>query len=141
MARELSRQFQARIVEKTYLALVRGGEGSFSSNQGELRSAIQYTNGYASLDTSGNGKPSLTDWEVVGESVSQFMNCRVVYCLEVAQRIAPLSLLRLKLRTGHKHQLRLHLAHCLKSICISSQLSLFSLLLMKFSIINSAYLG
>lgn len=41
------------------------------------------------------------------------------------QRIAPLSLLRLKLHTGHKHQLRVHLAHCLKGGGFSSPLFFF----------------
>lgn len=98
MARELSLQFQQRTVEKTYLALVRGGNTSFTSTRGQIRTPIQYTDGRASLDLSGLGTPSVTDWDLVGSS-----------------QFAPFSLLRLKLHTGHKHQLRVHLAHYLRT--------------------------
>lgn len=70
MARELSLQFQQRTVEKTYLALVRGGNTSFTSTRGQIRTPIQYTDGRASLDLSGLGTPSVTDWDLVGSPVS-----------------------------------------------------------------------
>jgi 23S rRNA-/tRNA-specific pseudouridylate synthase len=70
MARELSQQFQQRTVEKTYLALVRGGAKSFPSTASQIRSPIQYVNGRASLDSSDLGKPSSTDWELICSSVS-----------------------------------------------------------------------
>ncbi|KAG6908801.1 hypothetical protein DXG01_003248 [Tephrocybe rancida] len=95
-ARALSQQFQAHTVEKTYLALVRGGEKTFPVKSGEVRTPIQYDDGRASLDLSKNGKPSITEWAVIASSP-----------------LIPLSLLRLKLHTGHKHQLRVHLAHSL----------------------------
>ncbi|KAG5724706.1 2,3-dihydroxybenzoate decarboxylase, partial [Termitomyces sp. T112] len=95
-ARNLSQQFQTRTVEKTYLALVRGGVQTFPTKCGEIRTPIHYKDGRASIDHSSNGKPSITEWEVVSSSPS-----------------APLTLLRLKLHTGHKHQLRVHLAFCL----------------------------
>jgi 23S rRNA-/tRNA-specific pseudouridylate synthase len=69
MARELSQQFKKRTVEKTYLALVRGGAQSFSSKHGQIRSAIQYNDGRASLDPSILGKSSVTDWELACSSV------------------------------------------------------------------------
>ncbi|KAF8064255.1 pseudouridine synthase [Lyophyllum atratum] len=97
-ARKLSQQFQNRTVEKTYLAIVRGGTKSFPSGSGEIRAAIQYEDGRASLDPSPLGEPSFTEWELVASSST-----------------LPLSLLRLKLHTGHKHQLRVHLAQCLNT--------------------------
>jgi 23S rRNA-/tRNA-specific pseudouridylate synthase len=72
MARELSQQFQKRTVEKTYLALVRGGAQSFSSTHGQVCSAIQYNDGRASLDHSNLGKHSVTDWELACSSVCFF---------------------------------------------------------------------
>ncbi|KAH0579923.1 hypothetical protein H2248_002745 [Termitomyces sp. 'cryptogamus'] len=98
-ARNLSQQFQTRTVEKTYLALVRGGVQTFPTKCGEIRTPIHYKDGRASIDHSSNGKPSITEWEVVSSSPS-----------------APLTLLRLKLHTGHKHQLRVHLAFCLGGV-------------------------
>ncbi|KAG6890864.1 hypothetical protein C0992_012250 [Termitomyces sp. T32_za158] len=95
-ARNLAQQFRARTVDKTYLALVRGGAKTFPTKSGQIRTPIKYEDGRASIDRSSNGKPSVTDWEVVSSSPS-----------------APLTLLRLKLHTGHKHQLRVHLAYCL----------------------------
>ncbi|GLB44552.1 putative RNA pseudouridylate synthase [Lyophyllum shimeji] len=95
-ARKLSQQFQSRTVDKTYLALVRGGAKSFPSKSGEIRTPILYNDGRASIDPSFQGDPSATEWELIASSSK-----------------VPLSLLRLKLHTGHKHQLRVHLAHCL----------------------------
>jgi len=96
VARELSRQFETRTVEKTYLALVRGGRKSFTDTSGEIREPLDFTAGRVSLGTSAKAKFAATDWELVGSSLK-----------------APISLLRLKLRTGLKHQLRVHLAQCL----------------------------
>ena len=70
MARDLSRQFQQKTVEKNYLALVRGGIKSFSSTHGQIRSPIQYTDGRAAVHFSDLGSPSVTGWELVGSSVS-----------------------------------------------------------------------
>ncbi|RDB17578.1 Ribosomal large subunit pseudouridine synthase D [Hypsizygus marmoreus] len=97
-AHELSKQFQTGTVEKTYLALVRGGVKSFPDSHGRIDSPIQYCDGRASLDDSHDSKPSITEWELVNYSPN-----------------APLSLLRFKLLTGHKHQLRVHAAHCLNA--------------------------
>ncbi|KAF9231512.1 pseudouridine synthase [Melanogaster broomeanus] len=91
-ARQLSQQFQNRTIGKTYLALVRGGEQSFPARSGEIRDALESTNGRVSISQSCNAKFAATDWELPK---------------------APLSLLRLKLHTGLKHQLRVHLAHSL----------------------------
>ncbi|KIM89896.1 hypothetical protein PILCRDRAFT_812677 [Piloderma croceum F 1598] len=95
-ARELSRQFATRTVDKTYLALVRGGRKSFTETSGEIREPLDFVGGHVSIGTSAKAKFAATDWELVGSSSK-----------------APISLLRLKLRTGLKHQLRLHLAQCL----------------------------
>ncbi|KAH7882719.1 pseudouridine synthase [Phlebopus sp. FC_14] len=95
-ARQLSQQFQSREVTKTYLALVRGGEKSFPERSGEIRDALEFNDGRVSVSDSCNAKFAATDWELIASSPK-----------------APLSLLRLTLHTGLKHQLRVHLAHSL----------------------------
>jgi len=74
--------------------LVRGGDKSFPVKSGVINVPLQYHNGTASLAR--KGKSSLTEWEVVASSP-----------------VAPLTLLRLKLMTGNKHQLRVHAAQSL----------------------------
>ncbi|KIJ64315.1 hypothetical protein HYDPIDRAFT_133047 [Hydnomerulius pinastri MD-312] len=87
-ARQLSQQFQNRTIGKTYLALVRGGEKSFPARSGEIRDAIESINGRVSISQSCNAKFAATDWELIASSPK-----------------APVSLLRLTLHTGLKHQL------------------------------------
>jgi len=93
-AQSLSQQFQQRTVEKFYLALVRGGDKSFPVKSGVINVPLQHHNGTASLAR--KGKSSVTEWEVLASSP-----------------VAPLTLIRFKLMTGHKHQLRAHSAQCL----------------------------
>ncbi|KAJ7275534.1 pseudouridine synthase [Mycena haematopus] len=105
VARELSGQFQRRTVDKSYLALVRGGSQSFSQRKGKIRTFLDFPDGRASvvpqekLPSGQNGvTESKTDWELVASSPH-----------------LPLSLLRLNLLTGHKHQIRVQLAQILKT--------------------------
>ncbi|KAF8626015.1 hypothetical protein AX15_005109 [Amanita polypyramis BW_CC] len=104
-AQNLSRQFQQGNVGKIYLALVRGGDKSFPVKSGVIKVPLQYHDGRISLEHSRRGKPSVTKWEVVASSP-----------------IAPLSLLRLNLLTGHKHQLRVHMAQCLQAPILGDDL-------------------
>lgn len=97
MARELSRQFQQRSINKTYYAIVRAGRKSFEASKGVIDRPIEVSaEGFAKLSSS-EGKHtdrvSQTEWELVGCSP-----------------ILPLSLLKLRMLTGHKHQLRIHLS-------------------------------
>lgn len=104
-ARQVSQQFQSRVVEKTYLALVRGGEKSFPARSGEIRDALEFNDGRVSIGESCAAKFAATDWELIASSP-----------------IAPLSLLRLTLHTGLKHQLRIHLAHSLHTPILGDDL-------------------
>lgn len=104
-ARQFSQQFQSRVVEKTYLALVRGGEKSFPARSGEIRDALEFNDGRVSIGESCAAKFAATDWELIASSPT-----------------APLSLLRLTLHTGLKHQLRIHLAHSLHTPILGDNL-------------------
>ncbi|KAG0699617.1 pseudouridine synthase [Suillus ampliporus] len=104
-ARQFSQQFQTRVVEKTYLALVRGGEKSFPARSGEIRDPLEFNDGRVSLGESCAAKFAATDWELLASSPT-----------------APLSLLRLTLHTGLKHQLRIHLAHSLRTPILGDNL-------------------
>jgi 23S rRNA-/tRNA-specific pseudouridylate synthase len=66
-ARDLSQQFRARTVHKTYLALVRAGRQSFSAAKGEIDAKLLIEDGRVSV--SNQGKEALTGWELVGSSV------------------------------------------------------------------------
>ncbi|KAF9040101.1 pseudouridine synthase, partial [Panaeolus papilionaceus] len=94
-AKSLSSQFQQEDkIRKTYLALVRGGSRTFTSSHGSISEPILYEDGRGIINP--EGKRSLTKWELVGSSPK-----------------SPVSLLKLTLVTGNKHQLRIHLAKSL----------------------------
>ncbi|KAF7306506.1 Pseudouridine synthase [Mycena indigotica] len=103
-ASDFHTQFKQRDVHKTYLALVRAGRQSFEQTSGTIRVPIVYKDGHATATqkllpgADNEAREALTGWELVASSPH-----------------LPLSLLRLKLITGNKHQLRVHLAHVLKT--------------------------
>jgi len=94
VSKSISQQFLHNTVDKTYLALVHRRENAFSAMSGRIEDCIAYTEGYGRISQA--GKEAVTEWELVGSSPK-----------------TALSLLRLKLLTGNKHQLRIHLAKCL----------------------------
>ncbi|KAF9816988.1 hypothetical protein IEO21_03753 [Rhodonia placenta] len=99
-AQDLAEQFNAHTVKKSYLAIVRGGTASFPNRTGNIRGVLYTTNGRVSSEAQGQWEKRAiteTDWEVLASSP-----------------VAPLSLVRLSPFTGHKHQLRVHMAKVLK---------------------------
>ncbi len=88
---DLVRQFQARTVDKTYLALV---WGRFREPEGEIRGEIgRHPRHRQKMSTRPRrGKPAVTAWRVRRELPG------------------PLTLVELSPRTGRTHQLRVHLA-------------------------------
>lgn len=66
---------------------------------GSIRAPLRVDDGKVAIDEI-RGSPALTDWELLGSSDK-----------------VPLSLVKLSLHSGIKHQLRVHLAHVLKSEC------------------------
>ncbi|KAK7677184.1 hypothetical protein QCA50_019893 [Cerrena zonata] len=111
-ARDISQQLQARTLDKTYLAIVRGGGRSFTERSGVISNyLICDAEGTVSVTKnsewpktrSQKDRPkwlskSETHWELVNSSPS-----------------LPLSLMKLTLRTGLKHQLRVHMAQTLQA--------------------------
>ncbi|CAA7262684.1 unnamed protein product [Cyclocybe aegerita] len=100
-ATSLSQQFRQRTVYKSYLALVRGGEKSFPEKSGGITDSLIYEDGRGRLCTNGldpDQKTAITEWELLASSPE-----------------VPISLVKLKLLTGSKHQLRIHLALSMKT--------------------------
>jgi len=99
--RDLAQQFRSHSVEKSYLALVRGGPASFGERAGTIRGALYSSNGRVSVEPGKQWERRViaeTDWELLASSP-----------------LAPLSLVRLRPCTGFKHQLRIHTAKVLKT--------------------------
>ena len=114
----MSLKFRQGQIGKTYLALVRGGAKTFPSKSGIIENTIEYNDGFfhALHDAaSQNGEPSVTEWEVLASSVrlQDFSATTIPSQGLSTQSYAPISLLRLGLRTGNKHQLRIHLSKVL----------------------------
>jgi 23S rRNA pseudouridine1911/1915/1917 synthase len=88
--RGLTEQFKSGMIDKVYLALVRG---RLQDRSGRLDSAIgrHPVNRKKMSIRSRNGKPAITDWKVVEE-------------------LKGASLLSLKILTGRTHQIRVHMS-------------------------------
>jgi 23S rRNA-/tRNA-specific pseudouridylate synthase len=70
LARDLSQQFAAHTVEKTYLALVRGGAQSFTQKEGVLEERLMLEDGRVRKAKKGEeGTMTKTRWELVASSV------------------------------------------------------------------------
>ena len=95
LAQELSRQFRARAIEKSYLALVHGDARSFPEKEGQIDASLNFDDGRVRLvvqaaasgngscvqeealpvaellGRGGGGKAARTAWEVLASSVSR----------------------------------------------------------------------
>ncbi|TFY83573.1 hypothetical protein EWM64_g441 [Hericium alpestre] len=72
LAQELSRQFRSRAIDKTYLALVRGGEKTFPARSGTIQGHLHFDDGRVSIaagPAKEGTKPALTEWELLSSSV------------------------------------------------------------------------
>ncbi|TBU55702.1 pseudouridine synthase [Dichomitus squalens] len=125
-ARDFANQLSAREVEKTYLALVVGDASAFPEPHGTIETELECRNGrmrisgaervYERPETEPRAprergenwiKPAVSGYEVLASSPK-----------------VPLSLLRLRLHTGVKHQLRVHLAQALRTPVLGDALYL-----------------
>lgn len=59
------------------MALVRGGEKSFPTRSGEIRDALEFSDGRVSIGESCAAKFAATDWELIASSV-RVINCRLL---------------------------------------------------------------
>jgi len=113
VTRDLAKQFQARTIDKVYLAIVRGGHKSFKEARGLITNTLTVVDGRVST----NGSPDI-DWVSGRHSGPKHQMKQKVAITEwelvASSPTAPLSLVRLILRTGLKHQLRIHMAHTLQ---------------------------
>ncbi|KDR73931.1 hypothetical protein GALMADRAFT_594389 [Galerina marginata CBS 339.88] len=109
VAKFVSHQLGKGLVQKTYLALVRGGNLSFSKKSGQIFARLGYADGRGRIDP--GGVQALTNWELMASS-----------------NTAPVSLLKLNLLTGRKHQLRIHLAKILNAPILGDTLHSSTLL-------------
>lgn len=106
----LHTQFKTHQVEKTYLALVRGGEKSFPGKSGVLKDVFRYSaNGRFDRIMPIGAEKEAADWEDGKRKIAE-----THWEVLATSPKAPISLVKLNLVTGMKHQLRIHMAKLLQ---------------------------
>ncbi|KAI1795407.1 pseudouridine synthase [Ganoderma leucocontextum] len=125
-ARDFSNQMSGRQVEKTYLALVVAGASAFPEKQGVIETKLECRNGWVSIpgikDVYERDRSQLRSARRRGEHWSK--DAVSEYEVLASSPKLPLSLLRLRLHTGLKHQLRVHLAQALRTPILGDALYL-----------------
>jgi len=108
-ARSLRRLWEARQVQKEYLALVHGHVGPDSGVIDAPLGKDERSRVAIKDCVRDDGAPARTEFWV--EERFHGLNCAGLQCSAVAIADAPFTRLRLKPCTGRKHQIRIHLAH------------------------------
>ena len=108
-ARSLRRLWEARRVQKVYLALVHGHVAPDSGLIDAPLGKDEHSRVAIKDCVRADGAPAQTEFQV--EQRFRGLTCAGLQCSAVTTADAPLSLLQLKPRTGRKHQIRIHLAH------------------------------
>ncbi|RDX49046.1 pseudouridine synthase [Lentinus brumalis] len=111
-AKHFSRQISTGEVQKTYLALVCGDASAFKQRHGYIETKLECRDGWVRIpDVTGvyeRDRRELPTTRLRGENWTK--DAVSEYEVVASSSKAPLSLLRLHLHTGLKHQLRVHLA-------------------------------
>ncbi|KAM5537313.1 hypothetical protein V8D89_009043 [Ganoderma adspersum] len=126
IARDFWNQMSARQVEKTYLALVVGDAPSFIQKQGMIETKLECGNGWVRIpgvkDVYERDRSTIPSSRRRGEHWTR--DAVTEYEVLATSPKIPLSLLRLRLHTGLKHQLRAHLAQALRTPILGDALYL-----------------
>jgi 23S rRNA pseudouridine1911/1915/1917 synthase len=108
-ARLLRRLWEARRVQKEYLALVHGHVAPDSGLIDGPLGKDEHSRVAIKDCVRADGASAQTEFRV--EQRLNGLNCTSLQCSAAAIAGAPFTLLRLRPRTGRKHQIRIHLAH------------------------------
>ncbi|KAI8992778.1 pseudouridine synthase [Trametes punicea] len=119
MAQELSAQIARRkTVKKTYLALVCGSASDFPAVKGSIKTFLECINGQVNVQGTANPLPPRGD-----EYGENWIKHGVTeYEVLASSPKVPLSLVRLNLITGCKHQIRVQLAQLFGTPVLSDSL-------------------
>ncbi|KAF5383906.1 hypothetical protein D9757_007369 [Collybiopsis confluens] len=99
-AHAYSNQLRQMTVQKTYHALVNSSASPILSStiSGQIRVGISLKEGWPSVSSDSDARETLTDWEILETNP-----------------VLGISLVKLRLHTGIKHQLRVHMAEVLQA--------------------------
>ncbi|RPD53643.1 pseudouridine synthase [Lentinus tigrinus ALCF2SS1-7] len=121
-AKDFSRQISFRKAEKTYLALVCGDSSKFAKPRGIISTKLECEQGWVRIPGARRvfereqvRNPRIRGENWVKDAISE-------YEVVASSTKVPLSLLRLQLHTGLKHQLRVHLAQYLRTPILGDNL-------------------
>ncbi|PIL26223.1 hypothetical protein GSI_11978 [Ganoderma sinense ZZ0214-1] len=126
IARDFWNQMSGKLVKKTYLALVVGDAPTFVKKHGVIETKLECRNGWVRIpgvkDVYERDRNLLPSSRRRGEHWVR--DAVTEYEVLATSPKVPLSLLRLHLHTGLKHQLRAHLAQALRAPILGDALYL-----------------
>ncbi|KAI0334288.1 pseudouridine synthase [Cubamyces sp. BRFM 1775] len=112
-AKDLATQIKQRAVEKSYLALVCGAASDFPAMKGTMEHQLECRDGRIRMLQNLDHSPPPLEADGRGEYWTK--EARSAYEVLATSPKVPLSLVRLELSTGFKHQLRVGLSQYLRT--------------------------